>query len=66
KKRLDNDKSNNPFVLKEEACIEPDLHALTSKKPKIRYHSTTTTKLFANMKRLLPTRVLDKILRQAE
>ncbi|MDF4741362.1 SDR family oxidoreductase [Vibrio parahaemolyticus] len=65
KKRLDNDKSNNRFVLPAEACIEPVLHALTSNKPKIRYRITTPTKLVAILKRLLPTRVLDKILRQA-
>ncbi|MCV5215060.1 short-chain dehydrogenase, partial [Escherichia coli] len=59
------DKSNNRFVLPAEACIEPVLHALTSNKPKIRYRITTPTKLFAILKRLLPTRVLDKILRQA-
>ena len=65
KQRLDNDKSNNKFVLPAESCIEPVLHALTSDKPKIRYRITTPTKVFAVLKRLLPTRVLDKILRQA-
>ncbi|HHP0458348.1 SDR family oxidoreductase [Vibrio harveyi] len=65
KQRLDNDKSNNRFVLPAESCIEPVLHALTSDKPKIRYRITTPTKVFAVLKRLLPTRILDKILRQA-
>ncbi len=65
KKRLDNDKSNNKFVLPAEACIDPVVHALTSNSPKIRYRITTPTKLFAVLKRILPTRVLDKILRQA-
>ncbi|MEE3880201.1 SDR family oxidoreductase [Vibrio sp. YYF0003] len=65
KQRLDNDKSNNKFVLPAEACIEPVLHALTSDSPKIRYRITTPTKLFAVLKRVLPTRLLDKILRQA-
>ncbi|CAH1571663.1 NADP(+)-dependent aldehyde reductase [Vibrio owensii] len=65
KQRLDNDKSNNKFVLPAESCIEPVLHALTSDKPKIRYRITTPTKVFSVLKRLLPTRILDKILRQA-
>lgn len=65
KKRLDKDKSNNKFVLPAEACIAPVLHALTSDSPKIRYRITTPTKVFAVLKRLLPTRLLDKILRQA-
>ena len=65
KQRLDNDKSNNKFVLPAEACIDPVLHALTSDSPKIRYRITTPTKLFAVLKRVLPARLLDKILRQA-
>ncbi|BCN23531.1 SDR family oxidoreductase [Vibrio alfacsensis] len=65
KRRLDNDKSNNKFVLPPESCIKPVLHALTSDNPKIRYRITTPTKVFAVLKRLLPTRILDKILRQA-
>jgi NAD(P)-dependent dehydrogenase (short-subunit alcohol dehydrogenase family) len=65
KQRLDNDKSNNKFALPAEACIDPVLHALTSDSPKIRYRITTPTKLFAVLKRVLPTRLLDKILRQA-
>ncbi|MBR9874034.1 MAG: SDR family oxidoreductase [Vibrionaceae bacterium] len=65
KQRLDNDKSNNKFVLPAEACIPPVLHALTSDSPKIRYRITTPTKLFAVLKRVLPARLLDKILRQA-
>ncbi|EGQ8017401.1 SDR family oxidoreductase [Vibrio sp. 665] len=65
RERLNNDKSNNRFVLPAESCIAPVLHALTSVSPKIRYRITTPTKLFAVLKRLLPTRALDKILRQA-
>ncbi|MGR5236544.1 SDR family oxidoreductase [Vibrio alfacsensis] len=65
KKRLDNDKSNHRFVLPAESCIGPVLHALTSNSPKIRYRITTPTKVFAILKRILPTRVLDSILRRA-
>jgi len=63
--RLSNESSNNAFVLPAESCIEPLIHALEAKKPKIRYRVTTPTKVFAVLKRLLPSRVLDKILRQA-
>lgn len=63
--RLDSDKSNNAFVLPAESCIKPLIHALEASKPKIRYRITTPTKVFAVLKRLLPTRLLDKILRHA-
>ena len=56
KQRLDNDKSNNRFVLPAESCIEPVLHALTSDKPKIRYRITTPTKVSVSYTHLtLPT-----------
>ncbi|RTZ16183.1 SDR family oxidoreductase [Vibrio aquaticus] len=63
--RLNSSTSNNAFVLPAESCIAPLIHALESAKPKIRYRITTPTKVFAVLKRLLPTRLLDKILRQA-
>lgn len=63
--RLSKDESNNQFVLPAESCIQPLLHALTAKKPKLRYRVTTPTKVFAVLKRLLPSRWLDPILRKA-
>jgi len=63
--RLNSESSNNAFVLPAESCIAPLIHALESPKPKIRYRITTPTKVFAILKRILPTRLLDKILRQA-
>ncbi|KGY13470.1 oxidoreductase [Vibrio tubiashii] len=63
--RLNSETSNNAFVLPAESCVEPLIHALEANKPKIRYRITTPTKVFAVLKRLLPTRLLDKILRQA-
>lgn len=63
--RLDRESSSNTFVLPPESCIAPLLHALESDSPKIRYRITTPTKVFAVLKRLLPTRILDRILRQA-
>lgn len=60
--RLNSQSSSNAFVLPAESCIKPLIHALESDKPKIRYRITTPTKVFAVLKRLLPTRLLDKIL----
>lgn len=63
--RLEKETSNNAFVLPPESCVAPLIHALESPKPKIRYRITTPTKVFAILKRLLPTRHLDKILIKA-
>lgn len=63
--RLANEQSGHPFTLPAEACLTAILHALEAKKPKPRYRVTFPTKLFAVLKRLLPTRVLDKILIKA-
>ncbi|MBW3694424.1 SDR family oxidoreductase [Vibrio sp. T187] len=63
--RLGKDSSNNSFVLPPESCISPLVHALTAPKPKLRYRVTTPTKVFAVLKRLLPGRILDSILRKA-
>ncbi|KHT48903.1 SDR family oxidoreductase [Vibrio sinaloensis] len=63
--RLENESSNNAFVLPAESCVAPLIHALEASTPKIRYRVTTPTKVFALLKRLLPTRVLDQILRRA-
>ncbi|QXC56748.1 SDR family oxidoreductase [Vibrio mimicus] len=63
--RLGKAHSNNRFVLPAEACLHPLCHALESSSPKIRYRITTPTKIFAVLKRLLPTRWLDKLLFKA-
>lgn len=63
--RLGKEKSNNAFVLPPESCIAPLIDALESPKPKARYRVTTPTKVFAILKRLLSTRLLDKILIKA-
>lgn len=60
--RLDSQSSNNAFVLPAVACVGPLIHALEANKPKIRYRITTPTKVFAVLKRILPTRLLDRIL----
>jgi hypothetical protein len=63
--RLSKTHSNNRFVLPPEACLAPLCHALEARKPKIRYRITIPTKVFAVLKRLLPTRWLDKLLFKA-
>lgn len=50
------------FTLASEACLPPLLHALTSQRPKHRYPVTVPTRLFAVLRRLLPSRWLDRIL----
>ena len=50
------------FTLPAEALLEPVIHALESKKPKIRYHVTFPTKLMGKLKRLLPDRLMDRFL----
>ncbi len=54
-----------PFTLGPEAVYQPLLHALQSNHPKARYYVTKPTYLFALLRRLLPTSILDQILRRA-
>ncbi|OIQ25957.1 SDR family oxidoreductase [uncultured Vibrio sp.] len=65
KERLNSNESNNAFALEPESCIPPLIHALEARKPKLRYRVTTPTKVFAILKRILPSRWLDKILEKA-
>lgn len=51
-----------PFTLEPEAVLKKVIHALESKRPRIRYYVTFPTYLFGYLKRLLPDRVMDKIL----
>jgi len=55
-----------PFTLPAEAVAEKVIHALESKKPKIRYYVTFPTYLFGYLKRLLPIAWLDVLLRKAQ
>jgi len=55
-----------PFTLPAEAVTEKVIHALESKKPKIRYYVTFPTYLFGYLKRLLPMSWLDVLLRKAQ
>ena len=51
-----------PFTLGPEAVLKKVIHALESKRPRIRYYVTFPTYLFGYLKRLLPDRIMDKIL----
>ncbi len=52
-----------PFTLPPEAVLKRVVHALESKRPKIRYPVTVPTYLFSWLKRLLSDRMLDRIVR---
>lgn len=54
-----------PFTLPPEAVLKRVIHALESPRPRARYPVTVPTYLFAFLRRLLPTRALDAILRQS-
>ncbi|RJG40265.1 SDR family oxidoreductase [Motilimonas pumila] len=62
--RLAATESNNKFTLGPEAVYQALLEAIHAKRPKARYRVTTPTKVFAMLKRLLPTSLLDKLLKQ--
>lgn len=54
-----------PFTLPPEAVLKKVIHALESHRPKTRYYVTFPTYLFGYLKRLLPDRLMDKILTAA-
>ena len=60
--RLETEGPAVPFTLEPEAVTKKVLHALQSSHPKPRYYVTFPTYLFAYLKRLLPTSLLDKLL----
>jgi NAD(P)-dependent dehydrogenase (short-subunit alcohol dehydrogenase family) len=51
-----------PFTLGPEAVLDRLIHALESPRPKIRYAVTKPTYAFAVLKRLLPARMMDRLL----
>ena len=53
---------NTRFTLPPEAVLESVIHALESRKAKIRYRVTTPTKIMTVLKRLLPDRAMDLFL----
>ncbi|MEO0692461.1 MAG: SDR family oxidoreductase [Pseudomonadota bacterium] len=65
-KRLYEDKTKpDPFELPASAVTAKLIHALESPRPRPRYFVTTPTYLMATLRRLLPTRALDALLRRA-
>jgi NAD(P)-dependent dehydrogenase (short-subunit alcohol dehydrogenase family) len=53
-----------PFTLPPEAVLQRVVHALESRRPRIRYYVTVPTHLAALLRRLLPYRLLDWLLRR--
>lgn len=53
-----------PFTLGPEAVFEKLVHALESQRPRARYYVTFPTHLFAALRRVLPQRMLDALLRR--
>ncbi|WP_276315639.1 SDR family oxidoreductase [Ectothiorhodospira shaposhnikovii] len=51
-----------PFTLPPEAVVKKLIHALESPRPRARYYVTVPTHLFGTLRRILPTRWLDRIL----
>jgi hypothetical protein len=63
--RLEKEGAAAPFTLPPTAVLKRVIHALESPRPKPRYYVTTPTYLFGFLRRVLPTRALDALLRQA-
>ncbi|WP_290680977.1 SDR family NAD(P)-dependent oxidoreductase [Halothiobacillus sp. 15-55-196] len=51
-----------PFTLPPEAVLDRVIHALESRRPKARYPVTVPTYLFSVLRRLLPSRWMDRVL----
>jgi NAD(P)-dependent dehydrogenase (short-subunit alcohol dehydrogenase family) len=62
--RLTREGPSAPFTLPPEAVLDKVLHALEAKRPRARYYVTFPTHLFGTLRRLLPTRGLDWVLRR--
>jgi len=63
--RLNKEGPAAPFTLPPEAVLKKVIHALEARNPKARYYVTFPTYLFGYLKRVLPTKTLDKLLRMA-
>lgn len=60
--RLAADEGGNQYTLPADALVAPLQHALFSPRPKVRYRVTQPTVWMAILKRLLPSRWLDRVL----
>lgn len=65
-KRKTQKEEKDIFTKDPDVVVERVIHALENPNPKPRYHITTATYLLASFKRLLPTSVLDRLLRRVQ
>lgn len=65
-KRKENKEERDPFTRDADAVIEKIVTALETPVPAPRYYITSATVLLATMKRLLPTRRMDALLRKIQ
>jgi NAD(P)-dependent dehydrogenase (short-subunit alcohol dehydrogenase family) len=61
-RRLENEDDDTPFTLPPSAVYRKVLHALESPRPKPRYYVTVPTYAFGILKRLLSSRMMDRVL----
>lgn len=64
RKRLYEDRGRDRFELPASAVTKKLLHAVSAARPKPRYYVTTPTYLMGALRRLLPSRALDSVLRR--
>lgn len=64
--RLQKEGPAAPFTLPAEAVVKRVIHAMESTQPKVRYYVTFPTYLFGCLKRILPMRCLDYLLRKIQ
>ncbi len=62
RKRLYEDRGPDPFELPASAVTAKLVHALESRRPKPRYFVTRPTWVMATLRRILPTRALDRLI----
>lgn len=60
--RLYGDNEPTKFELQPQAVVKKLIHAVEAKRPRPRYYVTTPTYLAGIMRRILPTRMLDRVL----
>ncbi len=60
--RLEKEGPAAPFTLPPEAVLKRVIHALESRRPKPRYYVTVPTYLFGTLRRLLSTRMMDRLM----
>ena len=62
--RLNKEGPAAPFTLPADAVVKKLRHALESRRPKVRYYVTFPTYLFASLKRFLPHKLLDLVIKK--